>query len=668
MKTTKITMMLLAATMFAVGCSTNEGGSPPSSNSVTFSNNIDQTRLSQIAPNTSAWTRSGDSSYAGDIITPDAPALPDTKVDLTQQSDVYNAGEGEALYIPKNEDYSMAIGYFWNGSEVYVEGNLTLNSGSWGKATIYVLDGGSITFPAGYTLYDTEVQSWGDVIFEGDFITNSNSALYSYSSAAIDLKGSELQINSNFEIAGSISADKIEVVGADSWDVPRTVKFGGCVSCETFDISNYAEVYLSAVGVAADVIDLHSYSNIYLTGGTLIQVAKELNFENRSCFSNLSDSYAVIDVTVEDSFISIDENSYLARINGGPVDLNYIEDNLVDDNSQTAVEWAANVVFNQSTYIPANDCHNGYGTEGQGGSDEPVLEHDATVTSPDIERISATSIDFNNGLVFVSWHEAEENYQGYIDVVNMSNMTITATLHTYDYDFNHMYINDGIAYVTGGQKAGAFYAEVLYATGSSSVSVEIEKVGGASGNCITIEGTDKWVVSGANGGLTIADEDDVQSYTELSEAKFVEPYDGGMAVLAGISSTYIYEYELDGTLKDSYYVGSIAPLDGKNTLHEDGSTIYACLSTGGLVACSSGEVIKSLDSDLIGSVNCVDTDDKYIYIANGTRGLTIIDKDDWSLVKEYKLGDASANYVKLGEDGYIYVAYGLKGVHRFKLK
>lgn len=666
-------MLLLLATFITVSCNKDENVTPPSSNNTTatFTNSVDQDRLNTIGYSASGGTRSTTySAYEGDIIeelypsTPSGTSVRDISIEGTDASwgnDAYSA-----LVIPANGSYSGAIA-FGNGISVYVEGNLTLSAtGSWGSGTIYVAEGGSVTFPNGYVLSDVVVKSWGSLIFEGDFTTvktSTTTALYNYSEDAIISVDGLLQINTDFETVSAINAKELEIVGADSSDTPRTVKLGGCVNVDYLNISNYAIVYLSSIGVVTDVFDLHSYSSICTTGGTLIQVTKYLNLENRSQISNLSTEYTVIDVT--NGVITIDENSYFARINGGSVDLNYT--NLTDDQSGNAVEWAANVVFNQNTYIAANDCHNGYGEQNDDSTKEPVLEHDAVVTSPDIERISATSIDFNDNLVFVSWHEAEENYQGYIDVVDMNDMSITATLHTYDYDFNHMYINNGTAYVTGGQKAGAFYAEVLYSTGASSVDVDIIKVGGASGNCIVFDNSNKWVVSGSQGGLTIADSSDEQQYTELAEAKFVEPYNGGMAVLAGISSTYIYEYNLSGDLTNSYNVGSISPIDGKNTLHEDGATIYACLSTGGLVAYSNGAKVGSLDSSLIGSVNCVDTDSKYIYIANGTKGLTIIDKTSWEKVKSYKLGDASANYVKLGDDGYIYVAYGLKGVHRFKL-
>lgn len=672
MKTTKITMMLLSATMLVVSCNNDEGVSPPSSNdsnSIILRNEVDASRLSAMNINDDIWTRSSDYVYAGDIVVPSVPSIPTegTLVNLVEKEWAYSAQEGEILYIGAGDTYSTAIGFYWSGSDLYVAGNLVFDSGSWGKGTIYILEGGSVTFPAGFALSDIEVKSWGTINFDGNFTLNSSSAIYHYSDSQIELLGDSqeltLQINSNFESVASVSADKIEIVGANQWEDARTVKFGSCVSVDTFDVSNYGEVYLSAGGLDAEVVDLHSYSNIYLTSGTLVVASEAINFENYSCFVNMSTEYAVIDAEL----ITIDNNTFLNRINGGPVDLNYRT--LEDDNSENAVQWTSNVVFNQSTYVADNGCHGDYG-DNTDEPKEPTLEHDAVITSPNIERISATSIDFNDGRVFVSWHEAEANYQGYIDVVNMESMEIEATLYTTVLDFNHIYINSGIAYVTGGDNnMGAFYSEVAYSTGGSSVDVDVIYVEGSSGNCITIEGDEKWVVSGSNGGLTVVAADDTQNYTELAEAKFVEPYNGGMAVLAGVSSTYIYEYNLDGTLSTSYHVGSIEPLDGKNTLHADGDAIYACLSTGGLVKASNGVVDSSLalSTDQIGSVNCIDTDNDYIYIANGTKGLTIIDKSTWAPVKEYTLGGASANYVKLGEDDYIYVAYGLKGVHRFRL-
>ncbi|MFI3323263.1 MAG: hypothetical protein SNI45_02345 [Rikenellaceae bacterium] len=684
MKTTKITMTLLSTALLAAACSTDDSVSPSSSssndissNTVTLKNEVDESRLTSMNINDDIWTRSSSEAYEGDITILDCPTLPtENIVDLSQQDPwSYSAKEGEVLYIPANYTHDLPIGFYYNGSDLYVAGDLTYNSTSWGKGNIYILDGGSVTFPANFALSDIQVYSWGKINFEGNCTINSSSSLYNYSDYTLELTSSDgnefnLQINSNFESVGCIVADKVEIIGANQWESSRIVKFGDCVNVGTLDLSNYGELYISSYGLVADVVDLHSYSNLYLTGGTLVLVSGSINFENYSCFVNLSTEYAVIDTEL----VTIDNNTFLNRINGGPVDLNYRS--CEDDNSGNDIQWTSNVVFNQETYVADNDCHDGYGASTDEPK-EPVLEHDAVVTSPNIERISATSIDFNDGRVFVSWHEAGSNYQGYIDVVDMESMSIEATLYTTELDFNHMYINNGVAYVTGGDnKQGAFYSEVAYSSGSDSVSVEVIYVEGSSGNCITIENDEKWVVSGSNGGLTIVETEevngetkDVQNYTDLAEAKFVEPYNGVMAVLAGLESTYIYEYDLNGTLTDSYDVGSIDPSDGKNTLHADGDAIYACLSTSGLVKAVGGVVDSSLSlsEDQIGSVNCIDTDDNYIYIANGTHGLTIVDKSTWATVKEYTLGGASANYIKLGEDGYIYVAYGLNGVHRFRL-
>ncbi len=675
MKSTKITTMLLSAAMLTVACSKDEGLTAPSTSkgsSVTLTNEVNQSRLKPMSINNDIWKRSA--GYTGDIEVPAAPAIPAGAIDLTTVSPVhpYNAQEGEVLYVPAGTSYDVAIGFYWDGSDLYVAGDLILDPSTWGKGNIYVLEGGSITLKDKYTLDGINLYSWGKINLEGSFTVNNTASFFNYTENPLEISGEDsyIDIISHFESVGGVSAARIQIIGPAANEAKRVVKFGSCISAGLLEISNHAEFYITNKGLLVEDLKLHSYSNLYVTDGTLVQVMNEISFENHSCFVNLGKEYAVIDAHT----VTIDDNSFIQRINGGPVDLNYVE--MEDDHSGTEIQWAANVVFNKTMPIPSQGCLDDFpgpgepeGPQDPEGPKEPVIEHDKVIVSPEIERISATSIDFHNGRVFVSWHEAEAKYQGYIDVVNMESAKIEATLHTNELDFNHMYINEGIAYVTGGDnKRGAFYSEVAYNTGSSSVSVDVNYVGGASGNCITIDGGNKWVVSGANGGLNIIDSENVQNYTALPEAKFVEPYKNGMAVLAGVNTTYIYEYDLAGNLTSEINVGSIAPLDGKNTLHADGNSIYACLSKGGLVKVTDGVASPlKLSEEQIGSINCVDTDDDYIYIANGKKGLTIVDKTTWETVKEYTLGGASANYIKLGEDGYIYVAYGLKGVHRFKL-
>ncbi len=675
MKSTKFTAMLLSAALFTVACSKDESVTAPSvskGNSVTLTNEVIQARLKTMSNNNDIWTRGA--GHTADIVVPAAPAVPAGAVDLTTVAadHPHNATEGEVLHIPAGTSYDQAIGFYYDGSDLYVEGDLILDPTSWGKGNIYVLEGGSITFKDKYTLNDLNLYSWGNINLEGSFTVNNTASLFNYTECALEVAGEDgyIDIISHFESVGGVAASRIQIIGPAEWEAKRVVKFGSCVSAGLLEISNHAEFYITNKGLLVEDLKLHSYSNLYVTNGTLVQVMNEISFENHSCFVNLGTEYAVIDAHT----VTIDDNAYIQRINGGPVDLNY--EVMEDDHSGTEIQWAANVVFNKTMPIPSQGCLDDFPGPGEPeipgepeGPKEPVIEHDKIITSPDIERISATSIDFHNGRVFVSWHEAEANYQGYIDVVNMESAEIEATLHTHELDFNHMYINEGIAYVTGGDnKRGAFYSAVAYNTGSSSVSVDVNYVGGASGNCITIDGGNKWVVSGANGGLNILDSENTPNYTALPEAKFVEPYKNGMAVLAGVNSTYIYEYDLAGNRTSELHVGSIAPLDGKNTLHAEGNTIYACLSKRGLVKVTDGVISPlTLSEDQIGSINCVDTDEDYIYIANGKRGLTIVDKTTWETVKEYTLGGASANYIKLGEDGYIYVAYGLKGVHRFKL-
>ena len=55
-------------------------------------------------------------------------------------------------------------------------------------------------------------------------------------------------------------------------------------------------------------------------------------------------------------------------------------------------------------------------------------------------------------------------------------------------------------------------------------------------------------------------------------------------------------------------------------------------------------------------VNGCDVDDKYVYLAYGSYGLVVLDKNTHEVVA-HRVASKSANYVKV-RDNYIYVAYG----------
>lgn len=665
--------LLLAASAALVACNKDgEDLSPPTVEQeeqlfATLQNSVDQSRLSDLgSPSFAELLSSLNKNLAYSTSVVSAPSIPADAESIVGRDMSYNVSASSSFYLPEGESFDGQI-MFSQDVNYYIAGDLTLSY--WGadsSCTLYVLEGGSVTLPAQIT--NLTIKSWGELTFVSDFEIVESSALYSYSATPINTGSHDLDIRGTFYSASTVYASSVLCSGHTYNDVDIT--FDNCLFVENdFYAENYANIYLNS-GLQSESVTLDSYAKIYLQENTLVQT-NYMIFHNDSRFINSSSTgYAVI--AVEDQ-LTIHNNTYLERMSGGEIRLHCDESAIVDDNSETAIQWSASVLINASdTYLPSSEsCFGGYGSDSGEPDQDLTLEHVTKFDSPDIERISATSIDFKDGYAFVSWHERGDNYQGYIDVVDMTTLEIKATLYTTELDFNHMYVSPGEIYVTGGSKNGAFYSSVDYSLSASSVDIVINSVEGASGNCIIQDGGVNWVVSGAVGGVTRIDDTQSDIFTELQEAKFVTKYGDNMAVLAGVSpaDATIYEFDTDGGLISSYEVGQIPTVDGKNTLFADGDDIYASLGEGGLQIFNSGSKVRSFENvEGSGSVNCVAVDDNYIYIANGVAGLYILDKETLEVLKTYQLGETSANYVKLGDNGLIYVAYGLDGVHVFKLK
>ena len=123
--------------------------------------------------------------------------------------------------------------------------------------------------------------------------------------------------------------------------------------------------------------------------------------------------------------------------------------------------------------------------------------------------------------------------------------------------------------------------------------------------------------------------------------------------------------DFDNSTKFNTTVG-IKPNDGKNVVSVTDNLIYVCQSGLGLYVYNmKGEeqwhwqmpsawndkknVYKAL-------CNGCDVDDKYVYLAYGSYGLVVLDKNTHEVVA-HRVASKSANYVKV-RDNYIYVAYG----------
>lgn len=257
--------------------------------------------------------------------------------------------------------------------------------------------------------------------------------------------------------------------------------------------------------------------------------------------------------------------------------------------------------------------------------------------------------------------------KGYIDIINIGNLEVVATLFAANKNFNHIYVSEDKVYATGDNKRGAFITEINYPSSLGEIELDIKKIRGASGNCILLnrDYSTTWAISGASGGVSIIDNEDEVIFDRLTYTKYIVDNGSNMLVLAGDNNTKIHNYSYDGTIMDSYIVGNIDPNDGKNTIAISGDTVYVALGRSGVKAFVNGSEILSFAEE--GSANCVSVDEEYVYVANGVDGFVVLNKLDFSLVTRHTLGGASANFVKKGDDDLLYVAYGRDGVNVYDL-
>lgn len=160
----------------------------------------------------------------------------------------------------------------------------------------------------------------------------------------------------------------------------------------------------------------------------------------------------------------------------------------------------------------------------------------------------------------------------------------------------------------------------------------------------------------------------------------------GLKVFA--ASDYKFENCLANYTIESDY---IAPVDGKNVVAIDGNDIFVCLGQGGVKHLKiSGTTmteeksfkLSSLTKDELkaqyklterqakeAAANGLAIDKDQVYIAYGGAGMIVLNRSDFSRYDHVRhSAGKSANYVSLGNDGYIYVAYGLSKIQVYAKK
>ena len=343
--------------------------------------------------------------------------------------------------------------------------------------------------------------------------------------------------------------------------------------------------------------------------------------------------------------------------------------------------------------------------------------------------ISATCIQPYNGKLYMSYHTNEENQAdsnkktgGCIEVFKTENNQTTMLQYLQDkkelYDFNHLMVDgkDATKYVyvaghstNGGMMGrialdsnGLLNTEVTDIDETTTLNpltiVDWEHTGLAKSdeNCIVRDGNKLIVASTRGYGVYNANTLDLIGKKETpGKAKHIALNNQYIVTLHYNNEVESDDEAVSGTLQvfplgadiltatpaKTINVSSIAPNDGKNTIAIDGNHIYVCRSAKGL-SCydlTTGEEVWNWGAPLTantkvpqGYANGVTYDANYIYLACGSYGLVVLDKNNMEdgkpvkVVKKRAEAGMSANYVTL-DGGYIYVAYGKSRLRVMKL-
>lgn len=343
--------------------------------------------------------------------------------------------------------------------------------------------------------------------------------------------------------------------------------------------------------------------------------------------------------------------------------------------------------------------------------------------------ISATCIQPYNGKLYMSYHTNEENQAdpskktgGCIEVFKTENNQTTMLQYLQDkkelYDFNHLMVDgkDATKYVyiaghstNGGMMGrialdsnGLLNTEVTDIDETTTLNpltiVDWEHTGLAKSdeNCIVRDGNKLMVATTRGYGVYDANTLDLIGKKETpGKAKHIALNNQYIVTLHYNNEVESDDEAVSGTLQvfplgadiltatpaKTINVSSIAPNDGKNTIAIDGNHIYVCRSAKGL-SCydlTTGKEVWNWGAPLTantkvpqGYVNGVTYDANYIYLACGSYGLVVLDKNKMEngkpvkVVKKRAEAGMSANYVTL-DGGYIYVAYGKSRLRVMKL-
>lgn len=649
------------------------------------------------------------------------PEIPTGVVPLKDAPTNYNNGvmlqAGKAYCIGEGEEFSGTLsGESADGVSIYVAG--TLEVSAWwmnGKnIRIIVLPTGTLKYASdlynttiAFIKEDVTIDCWGMFapLHEGSgvrILKDASLNIYQSGDApSLYLNPQGGMWDASFWIEGTFLSERPVIVegnmlvggGEATFYAELQVSKEVYIQGGTLYLNDCATVEEDVKFPAAGELVVGKYLNVRnleadkgtvrMEGNSLLRVMENLflTHNNRSTVSNTGNRYAVIEATRV--FV---ESADLSLFLSGCIDIQ--TDEFLQGNPwwyagsiTPDTEGTSGILVNGGIRLPADGCRPGVGSPDN--NEEVSLKEVASLLPPE-SFYSATCVAFNGKLAYVSWHinpkKHAGGFGGAVDVVNLSERQVVQSWSNQEINYNHLLFDNNWLFTVGGSnRFGAVLSKVHLQHGLFAGNKEEQQVllTGSSGNSVALVGNMLITASGGEDGgfdLILPNASQKQYSLPASQAKAVYSDGKHLVTLNDMDKGTVCIYEVpsgwqEGVLRQpllTFYAGAIVPQDGKNVIMCDDDYVYVCMGDNGLRSFDihTGAEVAVYD---IKKVNGMDIDGDYIYVANGY-GITVLKKDGLSYVSSYVDNSGSANYVKKGEDGYIYVAYGVSGFRIFKME
>ena len=580
----------------------------------------------------------------------------------------YDKNDKKAIITPKHNIT------FKQGSEAYIGGSLhavelNIEEGATVNVTKHIMNAttvnvnGALQF-GGFLRTET-------LNVKGEMIASEHSAI----------KASKVF---NAEAGSRITADYINVTN-DAKDATLNLK-GTC----KININNKSDIYTNNI-----VTDNASSGQITLNDDNAIAVIKAKKFTNTGanqiqalatsgnnatfllqfteCYTGTEKENSFEDLDIAASYLDYDKAT-----DGKGIKVKEKEDGA--DYKSYGHEWAGK----PELIIAA-----------------PKLDLVAEDKTPN-NGMSATCIQpGESGKFYVAYHTNGKASNGAIEAISLANNTLTINQSVQSAnatnDYNHILVDDNTLWVAGSQSGNANHADEVTGVGpfmgqislnsdgtfanQIQISAIDKKTKGLDANCVANFKNNHIVAT--TKGFTIFNANKNKWNEGSTEGKYLVTANDKLYALTVDGTLTAYN---DNEMQDvaaTYNVGTISPKGNKAVIAVDEAKgdIYVCKGENGIAKITAdGTVSQFFDcpkfkapvntektGDVKGCANGVYVTANNVFVACGSYGLVVLDKNGKEVCHRKAYNGKSANFVTVDDNNNIFVAYGQSRVQVFKL-